>query len=1536
MDVVDDETHAAVAEASSEDVESRGGTEGVRPAAWALEKRTVPEATAIDDAAPLLHLRSFAPPQPPPPPLHASAPSETRLMGVVPPSEPERGERVKPGPSLGIASLSPHVPRRTLSEDAGGGSLTPTLAAPTSTGVAVEEANGHDARARIETEMDALEMTPSPPPCGGRRVAERLSARRLREAEGRRDADGDHANATPSGRPAWDSSPAPLRVPSRKTNGHDGWVSAAAPAVEVVADADFEAYAAREAERRRREGERRARLQRRLEEEEEEEAMRRRAARVRSSLGTGAYRDRVGGGFGLAGHAHARRCSPNGAESDAEADGRTRVGLPAGRHRLTPPELRARYGLSRHGEGTPGGGARARAKTRGRSDREEDFDDAEVSALSALSANFTPPPARGFVGIGGTPTKATPSDVTPIDALEEELSIEAMARDEEGNAAALALVLADDGDCRFDDVPSSRAAEAVAALFRRIDKNDDGVVNIRELILALRRDPALATKLGLPSGAIRQEDGTRDALEAFFQRLDLNDDRELTVEEFSRAFPTTVAARAVTGAPDGEAPAASPAARRVPGLTPPPASRRGIASLGIGGSRAEHRPSPGSVYRASRARHVAAAASVSGLLEASNGLLSDENAEHGLRVSASDDADPATPISLLTAAVAEENSSANHRAPPADKMPPEYHVLTALLVDLRAEASKVAALKAEKERALEEAASTLRVVRAETGDRTSGGGGNDDVDAIASGAARGRPSGAPACTGACTGNDPRSDGEPPLNVGTKRLSSGKSPGKRRAHQNQNAPATPAERAAALEVKTRDAEYQHDLARCRGKGMAGTIDRLRGASKESEKAASAMEAAMRRAEVAGHEARLTCRDAQSARAAAEAALATATAVERERAARRARDLTARHEEAWRVGATGAAEERQRLHRRIIADDVSIVSVGTAALRRTMRRTARLASFDHERSLDGSNARVVRSNDGDDAANIATTIDGAAVAKIAAAAAFIAQRTGVDDPEELRRTMVDGEDLGFTLRVDVARARSVRDGLALMLGALEEEKRREEANEAGALGVDQAAADKASRALAEAEAATEAAARRFERLRRGLAPARIALDVLCDRLGIVSKETGEVTSPAASHETASGISGSVRVGGEVDGTSPTVRRSPLPRRAASPATPASSQDQRAAPTPPLYPSPPSRWQDAIGAGRAIELRMTAIEMRLTALLSAARSQPGGSPAERRKEAMRRLKSLRRKKGSRSPSPSLPSNENDVFAVQSVAAEAGARAAQRRPSTDPGPSSSEHVDVGREGANGMPPRDAPETTAPTEERSSGGRDAERFKDDGVHLLDDSKYDGASSDASVESLDDSFSYSATPGAGAFTPDNAPGTFNLRVLDPSPSFLRLDAEPSGTPAPAASERSLSSVDSRLDVVARVRHGRRADRSAPRAALPVAVQTVSFELSAGRLSDGPARARVGNKVQDVRRSAGEAAASAAAAVRDAEERSTRMAEALAAIERSSGGSTVSLVRRHVSATALDGDDAIRPADGCSDDEVLEVLPSPRGKIAWRQ
>ena len=75
----------------------------------------------------------------------------------------------------------------------------------------------------------------------------------------------------------------------------------------------------------------------------------------------------------------------------------------------------------------------------------------------------------------------------------------------------------------------------IRVLFDEVDKDGDGCINVREMIIGLRKLPDLAALLCLPQ-RVSQEDGTRDALVAVFQGMDKNDDRDITWDEFLEWF----------------------------------------------------------------------------------------------------------------------------------------------------------------------------------------------------------------------------------------------------------------------------------------------------------------------------------------------------------------------------------------------------------------------------------------------------------------------------------------------------------------------------------------------------------------------------------------------------------------------------------------------------------------------------------------------------------------------------------------------------------------------------------------------------------------------------------------------------------------------------------------------------------------------------------------------------------------------------------------------------------------------------------------
>jgi hypothetical protein len=81
--------------------------------------------------------------------------------------------------------------------------------------------------------------------------------------------------------------------------------------------------------------------------------------------------------------------------------------------------------------------------------------------------------------------------------------------------------------------------EKLDRMFNSVDSNNDGTVDKRELIFALRGTSENAVEVremtGLPEH-IRQTDGSQAQFERFFQDADRNDDRGLTLEEFVDYF----------------------------------------------------------------------------------------------------------------------------------------------------------------------------------------------------------------------------------------------------------------------------------------------------------------------------------------------------------------------------------------------------------------------------------------------------------------------------------------------------------------------------------------------------------------------------------------------------------------------------------------------------------------------------------------------------------------------------------------------------------------------------------------------------------------------------------------------------------------------------------------------------------------------------------------------------------------------------------------------------------------------------------------
>ena len=101
------------------------------------------------------------------------------------------------------------------------------------------------------------------------------------------------------------------------------------------------------------------------------------------------------------------------------------------------------------------------------------------------------------------------------------------------------LALAADGGVAAVSTVAAATALALraqlAALFLGIDKDGDGAVTRRELLLALRRDPGLADRLELPQH-VRQEGSTRAMFERVFADIDADGSDTVTLAEFTAYF----------------------------------------------------------------------------------------------------------------------------------------------------------------------------------------------------------------------------------------------------------------------------------------------------------------------------------------------------------------------------------------------------------------------------------------------------------------------------------------------------------------------------------------------------------------------------------------------------------------------------------------------------------------------------------------------------------------------------------------------------------------------------------------------------------------------------------------------------------------------------------------------------------------------------------------------------------------------------------------------------------------------------------------
>lgn len=123
------------------------------------------------------------------------------------------------------------------------------------------------------------------------------------------------------------------------------------------------------------------------------------------------------------------------------------------------------------------------------------------------------------------------SDASSDDSSEDDSSSSAGASPPSGRVLA-----------RLDDASAVGALaargekDAIESIFAFLDKDDSGTVTVREMIIGVRKEPALARTLGLGEGKVDQ-----NALVEMFSKWDENGDRELDRLEFAAIFGPSIA-----------------------------------------------------------------------------------------------------------------------------------------------------------------------------------------------------------------------------------------------------------------------------------------------------------------------------------------------------------------------------------------------------------------------------------------------------------------------------------------------------------------------------------------------------------------------------------------------------------------------------------------------------------------------------------------------------------------------------------------------------------------------------------------------------------------------------------------------------------------------------------------------------------------------------------------------------------------------------------------------------------------------------------
>ena len=75
----------------------------------------------------------------------------------------------------------------------------------------------------------------------------------------------------------------------------------------------------------------------------------------------------------------------------------------------------------------------------------------------------------------------------------------------------------------------------IKEIFATLDKNGDGNITHAEFIMGMKKNPWVATKLGMPTN-VRQEDGTRESYQLSFGKIDNDNSKSIQFSELCRFF----------------------------------------------------------------------------------------------------------------------------------------------------------------------------------------------------------------------------------------------------------------------------------------------------------------------------------------------------------------------------------------------------------------------------------------------------------------------------------------------------------------------------------------------------------------------------------------------------------------------------------------------------------------------------------------------------------------------------------------------------------------------------------------------------------------------------------------------------------------------------------------------------------------------------------------------------------------------------------------------------------------------------------------